>query len=103
MENNNLDAVQMNAFGRDFSSSRFSKIIPPGKSECCHYSNRDCNAGGDPEGVIRFTFYSEVDGGRANINRVFLKAGGYAIVTGDPFVYKVDTFDANDQPFVHGA
>lgn len=35
--------------------SKFSKIIPPGESACCHYSNRDCNAGGTQDDLLLFS------------------------------------------------
>ncbi|KAI9300567.1 hypothetical protein BJ944DRAFT_234714 [Cunninghamella echinulata] len=98
MADYNFVAVQKYGYGREYMS-KFSKIIKPGESACCHFENRDCNGGGTKDDLLVFSMYSEVDAGRAGIREVGMLAGGYLIVTGNPFMPNIDTFDANGNPF----
>ncbi|CAO3635959.1 unnamed protein product [Cunninghamella blakesleeana] len=96
---NNLKVVQLDNFGRNWTT-KFVADIPPNSAACCHYTNGDCNGRADsPNALTIFAAYARVEGGRAGLKAVYQLSGGYSIIKGDPHEFTVESYDGNHQPY----
>ncbi|KAI8149442.1 hypothetical protein BJV82DRAFT_504657 [Fennellomyces sp. T-0311] len=81
---------------------RFSQDnIRPNETQCCHYSNTDCNKSGKPDEIVKFLIH-RLYPGRQDLGRydISCPGGGWISMGGnkDSPVFKVHWADGSDYP-----